>query len=201
MENKQLTQWLTDVRQEDSTLEFHKVTEAFYSFCFDLDVVKQILGGPSFSSKIKGFFNKTESFNGNIIISKFKHYAENRGINVTVEQDCDDSGIYYSQRYKSVSYWLKIETSSLLSNNETLMILSNNFAEFEPKYLPYSVATKLIIKVSSGKPVAIYVVVKTPMMSSTILRNVDYDGSSLNLGRINNDDVNTVAKFINDLSN
>lgn len=190
-----------DYMNENSIQEFHYVVKAFYSFCFDAVNAKQILGNSPFSQFLKMAINSILSSSTNISILRLKNFAKKIGINIMTDESATHHTNYFTQSHKSISFELKTDTYSLNVNGDYLMILSNNFAEFERKYLPLTIATKYIIRISDAKPVAIYVVVKTPIMSSTILRSVRYDGSSSNLGRLDSDDVYTVAKFINALSN
>ena len=170
--------------------DYNLVSSAFYEFCFSPYYANVILGTEEISYHLQQVMKEYQSQQDAASLILFSRMAKTKGITIEVYEVID-------QEHNSFQFTLKAQRIPLDTQNNYLEVMSNDFGESTEDNLPMSVATRYIIHFENDQPVFIYVVVKTFLLQSFTLRKVNVDGSSSNLGRLKDDNIRTIAEFIN----
>ncbi|WP_298954587.1 hypothetical protein [uncultured Nonlabens sp.] len=174
--------------------DYNLVTSVFYEFCFDSYYSNVILDSQEISYHLRQIMNEYNTQKDAVSLILFSRKAKSKGIIIKVNDSVH-------QQHNSFKFTLKAERITLNNPNNYLEVLSNDFGESTEDNLPMSVATRYIIHFENDQPVFIYVVVKTFLLNSFTLRKVNANGSSSNMGRLQNDDLQTITKFLNNKLN
>lgn len=170
--------------------DYNLVSSAFYEFCFSPYYANVILGTEEISYHLRQVMKEYQSQKDAASLILFSRMAKTKGITIEVYEVID-------QEHNSFQFTIKAQRIHLDSKNNYLEVMSNDFGETTESNLPMSVATRYIIHFENDQPVYIYVVVKTFLLQSFTLTKVNVDGTSSNLGRLKDDNIRTIAEFIN----
>jgi|GEM_PF-4854551 hypothetical protein len=169
-------------------VDYEKIIKLFYRFCYDLNIVKSILGN-SFESKIIEYrLKNSTSPEDAVSLDLFTRYAKAEGVDINFDD-------YPNQVYNTFHFEISMNKIILEGSDHYLEVISNNFFKLSTSDLVIAIPNNFIIQVKNNVPISIYVVLQNFISDGVTIRKVHEDGIISNLGSIRSNSFEEFTSF------
>lgn len=182
-----------DFEDEDSEIYNHEkfiISSLFYQFCFSQEVASLFLNDDSKSKEIANNMAQTTGQNDSTPLILFKSFLKQNNIQIIAI----GSSTY---NYNDFQFEFKVTRHKVENTNNYFEIISNDIENVTNEDdLELAVASNFIVYVENNKPKILCCVVRDPYVNKYAIRKVLSNGTSANIGFIEENSTNTICRKI-----